>query len=1074
MFEILITSSLLILALALLRRVWRSRISPVFTYALWLMAAVRLLLPVPVFGNVFSVMNLVNPVVLEAEEWVENRGEESGAEDGASGYPANSQVGENPMTDETGNTGLTRERQHSGAGGEGTEGKENLLSASQADSESSRKDGDRENDSLSLQKQDAEYPIGRLARSFWYVGIGIMAVAMLLFNGMFRYRLCRERHFLCRRGRVRIYEAELLDSPCLYGIFRPAVYLTPDCPERCREHAIAHELTHFRHGDHIWVLVRSLCVIVYWFDPFVWMAVYLSSKDCELACDAGTIRRLGEGQREAYGRTLIEMACASAGPTRILRCATDLSCGKKELKERIAMIAGGKKKMGAKAILPVLYAVLLAACTFGGAGEENVKGGYAESIVELPVSTVFEDFVQGEEGIRLVDYFGNDYCSLDGGESFVPSERIPNADRRLYATVISLKGGPDGSRIFVEIGTEDKWRLVTSEGKIIDLEIPVETENFYPYFYRGTGCFYMKNGLSVYRTDAGTGETGLLMECTGYPLYMAADEKLLYVATTDGLVLYDLEKSEIASRQDEVLSEFLGDREDILLYPRERGVYVVLHEGIYWHELYGDSVECLMDGEMYELGDRDRKLVGMAVVRSGEKDSFLVYCSDGTLMRYDYDGELVPVQDALRVYSIYEDSNIRRAVTKFRVKYPDIPIKYEVAIRSGYAMTLEDALKNLSTELAAGKGPDILVMDDIPYASYLQKGVLAELSSLREQMTEETHFLSVIEATNAEAAGSSDKLYMVPLAFTVPVLAGDEDAIRDVRSLTELADLLVETGEKNGGSVIGTVNAREILSLLAQSSMGAWVPDGEIDREALTEFISQAKRIYEVQMKGVPEEKQGRIVGAPDDETILMRRFGYFGMGEASNAAYNKFSMFPEQPFYAGYLGEKFSELNGYLEIDGKGYGRMPGQKYGACIPISMAAMNSASKAREECGLFLEYALSEEFQGEAQMKGFPVSRGAYLKKQENPNDEGYENMPYLSLRVWDESGNEELRKIYWPDEAVFEELDTMIGEIREVNLCEGRVFEEVLQQGEKVLTGSLSVEEGVDAVVRALEIYLAE
>ncbi|HBA49464.1 MAG TPA: hypothetical protein DCZ91_17045 [Lachnospiraceae bacterium] len=223
-------------------------------------------------------------------------------------------------------------------------------------------------------------------------------------------------------------------------------------------------------------------------------------------------------------------------------------------------------------------------------------------------------------------------------------------------------------------------------------------------------------------------------------------------------------------------------------------------------------------------------------------------------------------------------------------------------------------------------------------------------------------------------------------------------------------------------------------------------------------------------MKGVSEE----LLGGPDDETILMRRFGIFGMGEASAEAYNKFSCFPEQPFYAGYFGEKFGELNGYLGIDGKGYCRMPGQKYGACIPISMAAVNSGSEAGEECELFLEYALSEEFQGEALLKGFPVSRGAYLKKQENRNDEGQVNMPYLSLRVWDEGGNEELREIYWPDRADFSELDTMIEGIRELNLCEGRVYEEVLWQGEKVLNGSLSVEESVDAVERALEIYLAE
>lgn len=1071
MFEILVTSSLLILVITMLRRLWRNRLSPVCSYILWLMVAVRLLVPIPVFGNAFSVMNIVNGMVNSAEKWVQNRERSDRAEASGVGYKADGVSGKTAAAEVVVPAGLT---------GKGTESGKNEAAAAETESLSgmasepfSEGDGRWRNAASGIHLQ-SDFSVGMLARRIWYAGTGVIAAGMLALNGVFRCRLYRGRRLLCRRGRIRVYVAEELDSPCLCGLFRPAVYVTSDCllTERRLEHAVVHELTHYRHKDHIWILVRSLCAVIYWFDPFVWLAVYLSSKDCELACDVGTIRSLGEGQREAYGRTLIEMASASAGRMRILRCATDLSCRKKELKERITMIAGGKKKMGLRAALPVLCALLLAACTFGGAREEAAKGGYAESIVKLPVSTVFVDFVQGREGIRLIDTYGKDYISTDDGESFVPAEHIPNADRALRAGVMGLKGGPDGSRIFLEYGEEKKWRMVAADGKMTELE-KVAGEEFYPRFYYGAGCFYTMNGQDIYRTDSVTGETDFVMECAGYPSYMAADEKMLYIVTAKGLVLYDLEGEETAPQQDEVLSNFVGAREDVLLYPCDVGIYVVTHEGIYRHELYGDSVECLMDGEMCGLGNRDRELLGMAVVQAGEKDAFLVYCSDGTLLRYDYDEDLVPQKEVLRVYSVYEDGNIRRAVTMFREKYPEIPIKYEVAIRSGYGITLEDALKNLSTELAAGKGPDILVMDDIQYSSYLQKGVLAELSSVREQMTAETHFISIIDAVNAETSGSEEGIYMVPLAFVVPVLAGDNEALEGVQSLTELADLLAETG-KEGGSVIGAVNAGEVLSLLAQSSMGAWISaDGGIDREALTEFMTQAKRIYDVQMKGVPEELRGRVIGKPEEETILARRFGIWGMGEASNAAYNKFELFPEQPFYAGYLGEYIAEFNGYLQIDEKTYCLMPGQRYASCMPLSMTAVNNASEAKEESLLFLEYALSEEFQGKAPLKGLPINRAAYLKKQEDPDEAG-SGEPYTYIRMEPEKDGGRLYEVYWPDETVFGKLDEMIEGIRDVNLCEGRVYEEVLQQGEKVLTGSLSVEEGVDAVENALQIYLAE
>lgn len=88
MIEVLITSSVLILALALMRKLWKGRISPVFQYALWFIVAVRLLVPVPVFGNVLSIMNVVEYVADGTEKWAEGlekeiRTDETGKENDA-------------------------------------------------------------------------------------------------------------------------------------------------------------------------------------------------------------------------------------------------------------------------------------------------------------------------------------------------------------------------------------------------------------------------------------------------------------------------------------------------------------------------------------------------------------------------------------------------------------------------------------------------------------------------------------------------------------------------------------------------------------------------------------------------------------------------------------------------------------------------------------------------------------------------------------------------------------------------------------------------------------------------------
>lgn len=126
--------------------------------------------------------------------------------------------------------------------------------------------------------------------------------------------------------------------PASSGVIRPAVYLTPGAAADpvTLTHSVVHELTHFRHGDHVWSLLRCLCLVLHWYNPLVWLAAALSRRDAELACDEATIRRLGEAERAAYGRTLIGITCGSR--PSLLRTGTTMNFGKSGLRERISLI----------------------------------------------------------------------------------------------------------------------------------------------------------------------------------------------------------------------------------------------------------------------------------------------------------------------------------------------------------------------------------------------------------------------------------------------------------------------------------------------------------------------------------------------------------------------------------------------------------------------------------------------------------------------------------------------------------------------------------------------------------------
>ena len=207
----------------------------------------------------------------------------------------------------------------------------------------------------------------------WYAGMVVMAAWLLLVNLRLARRLRRNRTPYDSDSVLSVFVAEGIPSPCLFGLFKPSIYLTERAAEddmRARQ-IIAHELTHYRHGDMIWSLLRSVCLVVWWFNPLVWLAAALSRQDCELACDEGTIKALGEEARFDYGRTLVGMAKVGARPSDLLCGATTMTTGKKSLKERVARIANAPKMSVTVAVIVLIIAAVAVGCTFSGAAKDD-------------------------------------------------------------------------------------------------------------------------------------------------------------------------------------------------------------------------------------------------------------------------------------------------------------------------------------------------------------------------------------------------------------------------------------------------------------------------------------------------------------------------------------------------------------------------------------------------------------------------------------------------------------------------------------------------------------------------------
>lgn len=164
-----------------------------------------------------------------------------------------------------------------------------------------------------------------------------------------------------------------------------------------------HEQTHYRHGDNLWAVLRGVCLALHWYNPLVWWAAELSRRDAELACDEATIRRIGESERAAYGRTLIRMTCEKR--PALLVTATMMTDSGKGLKERISLLVKKPKTAAYTAVAVLLIAGLSVACTFTG-GKDNAELAepfgkhYVEEATVALRTRLYECFHRGRAGSR--------------------------------------------------------------------------------------------------------------------------------------------------------------------------------------------------------------------------------------------------------------------------------------------------------------------------------------------------------------------------------------------------------------------------------------------------------------------------------------------------------------------------------------------------------------------------------------------------------------------------------------------------------------------------------------------------
>lgn len=156
---------------------------------------------------------------------------------------------------------------------------------------------------------------------------------------------------------IKIYQSDTLDSPFLFGIIRPRIYIPSSISDEVLSYVIRHEMTHRRRKDYLIKPVGFLLLSVYWFNPFVWIAYFMLCKDIELICDECVIRELGTDHKKAYSQALLNSAV-----NRRVIAACPVAFGEVSVKERVKNVLHYKKPAFWILVAAVLTCIIVPVC----------------------------------------------------------------------------------------------------------------------------------------------------------------------------------------------------------------------------------------------------------------------------------------------------------------------------------------------------------------------------------------------------------------------------------------------------------------------------------------------------------------------------------------------------------------------------------------------------------------------------------------------------------------------------------------------------------------------------------------
>ena len=748
-------------------------------------------------------------------------------------------------------------------------------------------------------------------------------------------------------------------------------------------------------------------------------------------------------------------------------------------------------------ILSPLLALLLILGCFAGCGKEKeaddvlmpsisttATGRYVEKTIALPESRYPKDLTILSDGRLRVALEEEDgtilICTGSQDGSWEETISLPG-EILSSGNVESVALASDGS-IFcntVQEQADETYQLhfwfISPSGE--HREVPITYESVDPtmgYFipnadFTADGRLMLQFYLDEMRElNTQTGElsknlnelgTNLLkLGCAGNSVYMLSMNSGSVHQNGETKVLPDVLKAQIGAS----LEETYGNTPRIVFWENGEGyLFFTTHEGLYSYIPGGSVTEELLSGARCSLGDPSFVPLTMVGTEDGGVYILAIHDKEPALSYFGYDEAAPTVADTqLHIYSLYEDEDLRQMISQFQKANPDISVDLEIGLSGQDGLTEADAIRTLNTEILAGNSPDLIRLDGFEISTYLEKGLLKDVSHVLSQSGP-----LLEQVTNCYEAGGM--VCAVPTTFALPAMYGPGNIVSQIHDLPSLIEAAKQAQLQNTltQTVLNGILPVHFADMYYDSCSAAWLnEDGTLNEEKLAEYYAAMQALYAIDAS-YREENAQMLAEWTAEVSQYYTPGDYTGLGGAMSVCMGT------QYLTAGTLDGMMQwsyGLAGDDQLDGFETIHFNGQASGIFLPRRIMGILTTGAHPQAAEKFLAFMLSQEVQAKSLTTGFPVNKAVF--DTEIAEDRTTDS----SFASGDQDGNMVVLYAQYPNASRRQELKSWVDNLTTPALTNRTIRSMVMQQMDDCCNGRITPEQAAQAALQALNLYLSE